>query len=254
MTCQHRSNTQAWFDNELDAAHAEQASHHVRTCVDCSDSLDTLRALRNELRATVGALQAPSAVRLRVRQSIRELRSHETSRSSRRRLPAFWWGAVTGAIASSALIAVLWMAQNRLAGDTLLATLVNEHGASLLSGRLVSIESSEHHTVKPWFATHADVSPVVEDFSAQGFKLMGGRIEPLQHQRAAVAVYRYGAHLIDVFSWAKQSQAPIRDQTIRGFHVNCWALDDIQYCAVSDVGTQALSTLKTLLTNEGAKG
>ena len=49
---------------------------------------------------------------------------------------------------------------------------------------LVDVISTDQHTVKPWFAGHTDVSPVVIDFKPQGDELIGGRVAYIEHQRA----------------------------------------------------------------------
>ena len=82
--------------------------------------------------------------------------------------------------------------------------LVNAHVRSLMPAHLIDVVSTDKHTVKPWFAGHADVSPVVADFEQQGYRLIGGRVDYLEHQRSAVVVYQHGAHVINVFSWAGQ--------------------------------------------------
>jgi hypothetical protein len=63
------------------------------------------------------------------------------------------------------------------------------------------VVSTDRHSVRPWFAGHADVSPVVADFEAQGYKLIGGRADYFDHQRATVVAYQHGVHVINVFSW-----------------------------------------------------
>jgi anti-sigma factor RsiW len=136
--------------------------------------------------------------------------------------------------------------------DLLLDGLVTEHVASLVPGHLVAVASTDHHTVKPWFAGHADVSPTVADFANSGFALVGGRSDYLARQRAAVLVYRHGAHVINVFSWrAEGSRAP-RDATRDGYRLAFWRTGDLQYCAVSDTGWDELHRLRDLLQSSAA--
>ena len=89
----------------------------------------------------------------------------------------------------------------------LLDDLVADHTRSLLGSHLIDVVSTDRHTVKPWFAGRTDVSPVVADFADHGYRLVGGRADYLDHQRAAVVVYQHGAHVINVFSWALRSAA-----------------------------------------------
>ena len=84
--------------------------------------------------------------------------------------------------------------------------LVGAHLRSLMPDHLIDVISTDRHTVKPWFAGHTDVSPVVEDFAAQGYRLLGARADYVDRQRAAVLIYQHGAHVINVFSW--QSARP----------------------------------------------
>ena len=125
--------------------------------------------------------------------------------------------------------------------------LVSAHVRALMSSHAIDVVSTDRHTVKPWFAGHADVSPVVADFDAQGYRLVGGRADYLEHQRAAVTVYEHGAHTINVFAFAARSHALPSSVTRDGYHVACWAETDLDYCAVSDTGWDELRALKHLL-------
>ena len=73
-----------------------------------------------------------------------------------------------------------------------------------------------------------------------------------EHQRAAVVVYRHGAHVINVFSWAAGAQSLPDRVTRDGYHMVFWKVADLQYCAVSDTGWDELLGLVQLLEELGA--
>jgi anti-sigma factor RsiW len=106
--------------------------------------------------------------------------------------------------------------------------------------------------VKPWFAGHADVSPVVADFAQQGYRLVGGRADYLDHQRSAVVIYQHGAHFINVFSWAGKKTLPANTSR-NGYHMIFWRAGDVEYCAVSDTGWNELRGLVLLLQELSAR-
>jgi anti-sigma factor RsiW len=112
---------------------------------------------------------------------------------------------------------------------------------------LIDVVSTDRHTVKPWFAGHADVSPVVADFAPQGYTLVGGRADYFDRQRAAVVVYRHGAHTINVFSWAADHAALPKDTTRNGYHLAFFRSGNLVNCAVSDTGWDELNTLVRLI-------
>jgi anti-sigma factor RsiW len=169
--------------------------------------------------------------------------------TSGRSTPSFGRGLVTGA-GGGLLAAVLafflispYVVSPRSA---LLDDLVNAHVRSLLPSHLVDVESTDRHTVKPWFAGHVDVSPAVYDFADQGYRLLGGRADYFEHQRAAALVYQHGPHVINVFSWAGEGALPA-DTTRNGYHLAFWKDGNLRYCAVSDTGWSELLKLVSLI-------
>jgi anti-sigma factor RsiW len=96
------------------------------------------------------------------------------------------------------------------------------------------------------------VSPVVADFADQGYRLLGGRADYFEHQRVAAVVYQHGAHLINVFAWAEAGRALPQYTTRSGYHIACWKLGNLQYCAISDTGWDELQGLTRLLRAAGA--
>jgi anti-sigma factor RsiW len=160
---------------------------------------------------------------------------------------SFWVGALggVGGTAIAATFAFLLL-MPRFA-NPLLDQLVSAHVRSLMPSHLIDVVSTDKHTVKPWFAGHADVSPVVADFEAQGYRLIGGRVDYLEYQRSAVVVYQHGAHVINVFSWAGHERGLPTDVTRSGYHLAFWKAGDLEYCAVSDTGWDELLGLVRLL-------
>jgi len=167
--------------------------------------------------------------------------------SSNWRTRPFWVGALGGAGGMAIAAAFAFLLLVPRFANPLLDELVSAHVRSLMPSHLIDVESTDKHTVKPWFAGHADVSPVVADFEPQGYRLIGGRVDYLEHQRSAVVVYQHGAHVINVFSWAGRERALPADVTRSGYHLAFWKAGDLEYCAVSDTGWDELLGLVRLL-------
>jgi anti-sigma factor RsiW len=174
-------------------------------------------------------------------------KSRAFARQTQPRGRLFWTGTFSG-IGGAALAAALAFF---LVIPAMVSPLANDltsaHVRSLMPDHLIDVVSTDKHTVKPWFAGHADVSPVVADFESQGYRLIGGRADYIDHQRSAVIVYRHGAHVINVFTWAATNRNTPADTTRNGYHLAFWQQGDIQYCAVSDTGWDELLGLVRLM-------
>jgi anti-sigma factor RsiW len=249
----------AYFDGELDALGAAAFEAHLETCAECRASLEGLKAMRSALRAELPYERAPAALAARITAALdRETSAPARARPTRGRgVQPFARGLLTGAgggLLAAALAFVLIAPHAMSPREALLDDLVNAHVRSLLPAHLVDVESTDRHTVKPWFAGHVDVSPAVVDFTAQGYRLLGGRADYFEHQRAAALVYQHGAHLINVFSWAGEG-APPADTTRNGYHLAFWEEGNLRYCAVSDTGWPELLQLVSLIrAAEGQEG
>ncbi|MBS0577855.1 MAG: anti-sigma factor [Proteobacteria bacterium] len=243
--CPDPQRLQAYFDGELGPSESAPLEHHLAACPACTAELARLRALRQSLRAQFAAVRAPQPLQARILQALdAESPAAAPTRSRSVRTRPFWAGVLSG-VAGSAVLAVLaFLLVAPRAG--VLDQLVTAHVNSLRNGHLIGVVSTDRHTVKPWFAGRTDVSPVVADFADQGYRLLGGRADPIARQRAAVVVYQHGAHLINVFSWKQPGAAPA-DTTRSGYHLAFWRSGDLMYCAVSDTGWSELQGLERLL-------
>jgi anti-sigma factor RsiW len=261
VQCAESLRVQAYFDGEVDALSAAEIERHIEHCAECRALLQDLGKVRSALRDGITYVAAPQALRTQILQALDQEDDAQASpapaRPKQRQAPqsrawrgrSFWTGAFSG-IGGAALAATIAFFVVMPVVSPLSNELVNAHVRSLMPAHLIDVVSTDKHTVKPWFAGHADVSPVVSDFESQGYRLVGGRADYIEHQRSAVVVYQHGAHVINVFTWAAGGRLP-SNTTRSGYHLAFWQQGDIQYCAVSDTGWDELLGLVRLLREQG---
>ncbi len=250
--CPENQQLHAYFDNELAPEAAAPVRQHLAACAACRAELAALEAGRAALRAQFGQLQAPQPLRASILRAL----DAEEQKGSPARAAAGWrrpfWLGMLGGVGGSAVAAALAFLLLVAPRANLPEQLVAAHVQALSSGRQIAVVSTDRHTVKPWFAGRADVSPVVMDFADQGYRLVGGRTDAIDRQHAAVIVYQHGAHLINVFSWRGTGAVPA-DTTLRGYHLAFWKTGDLVYCAVADTGWAELQGLERLLAAAGER-
>ena len=132
---------------------------------------------------------------------------------------------------------------------------MTSHVRSLLAGHPADVASTDRHTVKPWFTGRLDYAPAVVDLAAQGFPLVGGRLDYLGHHPVAALVYRADRHVVNLFTWPAAYTAdpagPVPTALTRqGFHVVHWTAAGMTYWAVSDVAEDRLRQFARLLEAE----
>jgi anti-sigma factor RsiW len=126
---------------------------------------------------------------------------------------------------------------------------VANHVRSLLASQLVDVVSSDQHTVKPWFDGKIDFAPEVRDLSANGFPLVGGRLDYLDGKTVAALVYHRNKHPINLFitpALTSRSTSPTATNR-RGYNVLAWTNNGMKYWAVSDLNQAELREFTDLL-------
>jgi anti-sigma factor RsiW len=227
--CEMTLLVQADFDGELDAAQAAVLATHRAECAICRAASESLERVRQALREQASYHRAPAALRARLAARVASPRaSLGRARSWRQAAASFVAG---GAIAAAVTLAVMPHGTPGLTEQVLAG-----HLRALEPGHLEDVVSTDQHTVKPWFDGKLDFAPPVKNLAAEGFPLLGGRLDYLAGRRVAAMVYGRAKHVIDLYAWpeAGADAAPTVLER-NGYTVIRWREGGMALWAVSDV-------------------
>lgn len=238
MSTEHLLNTQSYLDGELSGAEAAEAERHLQTCAECQAFATGAAELSDALRRA-SRHAAPAQLRAAVLARL----DKEPVAFSRR---SFWIGAGSGAGLSALAAGFAFLALLPPFVATLTQSVADAHAQALVAGKTIMVASSNHHTVKPWLAAHAGLSPPVADFAAEGFKLTGGRVDEVAGRPAAVMVYAHGNHEVDLFAWPDRGADLPGTGMAHGFRVTFWKAGDLDFAAVSDMDQAAFQEFVAL--------
>jgi anti-sigma factor RsiW len=226
----------ALLDGELDAGHAREVEQHVAGCARCAALLKDYREMSAAMSAGELRFTAPDHLRRRIEASL------PLARAPNRRgvLKGFAMGSALSALAATGLIAIVMRHDDE---QRILSDVLSAHLRSLQPGHLTDVLSTDQHTVKPWFNGRLDVAPPVVDLTAQGFTLIGGRLDTIDARAIGAIVYRRRTHVINLFvaQAANADQHAARIETVQGFNIRRWSERGLNYWAVSDLAADELA-------------
>jgi anti-sigma factor RsiW len=240
----------ALIDGELDAGHARDVEAHIADCPRCAPQLAAYREMSRQVADADLRYTAPASLRRRIEASLPQAKPAPSRRSV---LKGFAMGSALSAIAASGLFAVVLRRDDN---QLIMSEIVSAHLRSLQAGHLTDVISTDQHTVKPWFNGKLDVSPPVVDLTAQGFTLIGGRLDYIDAQEIGAVVYRRRQHIINLFvaRISDTESRPAKMENIQGFNIRTWSAQGMKFWAVSDIAPDELAefgekfeaTLKTM--------
>jgi anti-sigma factor (TIGR02949 family) len=234
MDCQSiQQRLHAYADGELDVLQSAEIDAHLAGCPECARSLEAIDQIKIAVANPALYFKAPQPLRERIQ-----------STTSPAKKQAFPWRVL--ALAACVLLAVSlslpWiLPTHRFLADEIVAS----HIRSLQANHLFDVESTDQHTVKPWFDGKLDFAPPVRDLAGDGFPLIGGRLDYLDGRPVAALVYRRAKHVINVFIWPGAGGATVTER--QGYNLVQFALGDMSCWAVSDLNAAELSHFVQLL-------
>jgi anti-sigma factor RsiW len=227
----------ALIDDELDAGHAHEVESHIAGCPRCAAALREYREMSKAIAEAGVTYTAPAALRQRIEAALPQPRAVPNRRAV---LRGFAMGSAVSALAATGLVAIVLRNDD---AERIQSEVVSAHLRSLQAGHLTDVISTDQHTVKPWFNGRLDVSPPVIDLTAQGFTLIGGRLDYVDARAIGAVGYKRRQHLINHFlsQTANTEKRPAKNDTIQGFNIRHWSDRGLNYWAVSDLAKDELA-------------
>lgn len=259
MNCNDaRQLLQACADGEIGAADSVRLERHLEDCSGCVSELRDLQALHKAVRQ--GAMYHRASPELRAR-VLAALPATEATAAAVEPAPSPWsapvpgwhrwfaWSPALNAAMAAVTVAAIGLTLGTYAlrpapADLTADAIVASHVRALLSTREIDVASSDRHTVKPWFNGRIDYAPEVRDLSAQGFPLIGGRLDYVDGRRVAVLVYRRNQHPLEVFVLPGGNGDSV-ERALQGYQMESWARAGMRYWAVTDASAEDLRAFVT---------
>jgi anti-sigma factor RsiW len=236
-----------YVDGELDANRRKELEEHLAGCEACSEVFREAKQLQQDVRLNAPYYRAPSGLEDAVREGLRRKAAGPGQVVSIS--PRWRWAAIAASVLL--MLSLGWNVKEMRSrpgeGDVLAQEILSSHVRSLMGNHLMDVVSTDQHTVKPWFAGKLDFAPNVKDLSAEGFPLLGGRVEYIAGRNAAALVYGRRQHILNLFVWpsgAKEADAGEFER--KGYHLVRWSDAQMSYWLVSDVSMAELENFKAV--------
>jgi anti-sigma factor RsiW len=229
------------LDQEIDAEPKCRIEAHVGACARCATQLRLHRAMRAMMSNADLRFPAPAALRTRIRAKL-----SVAVAGAPYRLRTLFKGFAFGSALSAAAAALLMIAVIRSDQDQVIVSdVVSAHLRSLQANHLTDVQTGDRQGVKPWLGDRLGVAPPVPDLTAQGFNLIGGRIDYVLGKAVAAIVYRHSDHVINLFvAQGAGAEQSARVETMQGLNVALWSEKGLNLCVVGDVSAEELQDFR----------
>lgn len=234
---------EAYVDGELSARDSAEFEAALATCPDCRRRLEEARELSGLLRG-LPVDPAPDLLRARIERDLRAIAARPRERTRER----LRWAAMAASLIVA--VGVGWLGGNFTGqGGRQSDEMIAGYLRVAMAEAPVDVASSDRHTVKPWFAGRIAYAPPVHDLTAEGFPLLGGRLDVVDGRKVAVLVYRRNQHRVTLTLWpAATAGNTSPDVTERdGFALARWRHAGFELRAVSDLTPGEMKSFATAM-------
>src|SRR6266436_3167409 len=236
----------AYCDGELDPVSAIEFERRMADDESLRAQYNRLLSLRRAFRS-LPQYDVPAGLQARIQSALDTDRPGKPNRPVQvRRPPQRSWSfqalaaaAVVGAVISSSVMLTI---ERYDPHEDVARQVVAGHIRGQLAPQPFDVASSNRHTVKPWFTSRLPESPQVPDLAAQGFVLVGGRVDVVGHDPVATIVYKHAKHTVSLTTLPPGQS--VSDQAIAGYNVRSWSDPEFTYIAVSDLPSADLASFE----------
>jgi anti-sigma factor RsiW len=239
----------AYVDGELNPNEAEGFLRHLETCHPCSLRIVTETQIK-AATAREGSRFAPSAETL-ARLSA-TLHKETQERTGIAVVPRFGVRRIVwSALAASIVLLVVFAGWRQVRGSNAMAAeVLDQHLAMLSGGATPEIESTDRHTVKPWFQGKIPFSFNLPEANAlpSDTTLRGADLAYLDGQPTALLIFTIHKHEASVFLTQKAGKVLVLGPTaLSGFNLRTATAGELRMTAISDVNPAELDALVAAL-------
>jgi len=247
MPCNQLSEKlEAYLDGELTLSDERLVESHIESCHRCSETLSQYRLLQKVIQENT-SVATPRRLKQSVKKQLKQL-SDETP------VPAStWlhWLSFSGGASALLAVTAWFMFSTSLVTTTQFdveSQILSAHVGSLMVDHLTDIESTDKHTVKPWFNGRLNFSPPVHKLGIKELSLLGGRLEYINNQPASSVVYKKRGHIINVFVYRANNDEVKEFKSLSRYSYNMvkWQKAGLHYWVVSDLNSKELNEFSAL--------
>jgi anti-sigma factor RsiW len=221
----------AYLDGELDPAHALEIESQLAAVPALAAERDRIEALRRLIGERLPREAPPPGLARRIEAAVGM--RHASSQPS--------WRALAASVLLAAFVGgvATWFVLHP-GPDAMAEMVVASHMRALMAPQPTDVSSSDRHAVKPWFNGRTPEAPRVVDLTADGFPMVGGRIDVVGRVPVPTLVYRHRQHLISLSAVPAGGNAIVAPRAIAGYNILTWTENGIAYWAVSDLAATDL--------------
>ena len=251
MTCQElEALLHPYLDGELTPDQRRDVEAHLPGCAECRARLKDWQALHTALRAPELRLKASDTLRQRLKGELKKA----DERKGRERWP-LWTAAAAVLVVSVGLItwSLMPVAVTEDADDAMVDAAVAQQQQAVSAKHLSDLASSDPAAVQAFFKDKLPYVPPVRDFAAQGYALVGARLDKVKDEPAAALTYRHGADYVTVFVCPAEhhKDTDLDTDTQDQYHVVYWTRGGLSFWTVSEMGADDLKRFGDLLRAAG---